>query len=326
MQSKLSQDLERARQHASEVAFRQFGKPESGFRQRMYTVIFESETPAGRLFDLILVGAIVVSVIVVVLSSVAEMAARYGVWLTALEWLFTVLFTVEYIARLACLQHPLRYGKSFFGIIDLLAMLPTYIALLVPGAQVLLDVRILRLLRMFRILKLTSYVQEYGMLGQALLASRRKILIFLSFVFMVVFLLGTVMYVVEGPANGFSSIPTSVYWAISTVTTVGFGDITPKTDVGRAISSLMMLLGWGILAVPTGIISSEMTAQRHGPEPATRRCTVCQTGGLEANANFCRQCGAGLPPLKNDQTANDQAANKQTAQEQTEQQAKQQKP
>lgn len=163
--------------------------------------------------------------------------------------------------------------------IDLLAVMPTYAALVIPGAHVLLDVRILRLLRMFRILKLTSYIHEYGMLGRALLASRRKILIFLSVVMIIVFLLGTVMYVVEGPASGFTSIPTAVYWAISTVTTVGFGDITPKTDLGRAIASMMMLLGWGILAVPTGIISSEITAQRSAGAVTTRTCAECLTEG-----------------------------------------------
>ncbi|CDG81531.1 ion transporter [Janthinobacterium agaricidamnosum] len=286
-----------ARQRAAEEAFRLYGKPERGVRERIYTIIFEAETRAGRWFDLCLIAAILLSVTVVVLSSVAAIDRRYGPWLTALEWFFTGLFTVEYVARLSCLKRPLRYGKSFFGIIDLLAIVPTYAALLMPGAHVLLDVRILRLLRMFRILKLTSYVHEYSVLGRALMASRRKILIFLSFVMLVVFLLGTVMYVVEGPQSGFTSIPTSVYWAISTVTTVGFGDIAPKTDLGRTISSLMMLLGWGILAVPTGIISAEMTAQRHAGKPTTRTCTECLTEGHEADAKFCKDCGAGLPPF-----------------------------
>jgi voltage-gated potassium channel len=170
-----------------------------------------------------------------------------------------------------------------------------------PGAHVLLDVRILRLLRIFRILKLTSYVEEYGMLARALLASRRKILIFLSVVMMVVLLLGTVMYVVEGPGNGFTSIPTSVYWAITAVTTVGFGDIVPKTDIGRAISSVMMLLGWGILAVPTGIISSEMTMQsRLFRLTTTRTCPECQSDGHDADAKFCKDCGAPLPSSQAD--------------------------
>ena len=277
---------------------RAFGKPASGLRSRLYAIIFESDTRAGRLFDLTLIAAILLSITVVVLSSVAAVAAEHGPLLHDLEWLFTVLFTLEYLARLCCVRRPYRYATSFFGLIDLLAVMPTYAALFLPGAHVLLDVRILRLLRMFRILKLTSYVQEYGMLGQALLASRRKILIFLSVVMMIVFLLGTVMYVVEGPGNGFTSIPTSVYWAVSTVTTVGFGDIAPKTDLGRTIASLMMLLGWGILAVPTGIISSELTAQRAVPaRPAARRCAACGTENHAAAANFCSHCGAPLPAV-----------------------------
>jgi voltage-gated potassium channel len=240
------------------------------------------------------------SVTVVVLSSVESIALRHGQLLTVLEWFFTFIFSVEYFVRLSCIKHPLRYAKSFFGIIDLMAILPSYVGLVIPGAHVLLDVRILRLLRMFRILKLTSYVHEYGLLGRALMASRRKILIFLSVVMMIVFLLGSVMYVVEGPDNGYTSIPTSVYWAISTVTTVGFGDITPKTDLGRAIASLMMLLGWGILAVPTGIISSEITAQRNERSPTTRTCTECMTEGHAPDAGFCKHCGAALPPYVHD--------------------------
>ena len=282
-------------QRSAREAQQRYGKPEAGWRARLYAVIFEAETRAGRAFDLVLIAAILISVTVVVLSSVASVAARYGHWLVALEWFFTFLFTAEYLARLSCLQHPVRYARSFFGIIDLLAIVPTYIGLLLPGAHVLIDVRILRLLRMFRILKLTSYVHEYTMLGRALLASRRKILIFLSVVMMIVFLLGTVMYVVEGPLNGFSSIPTSIYWAISTMTTVGFGDITPKTDIGRTIASLMMLLGWGILAVPTGIISAEMTVQRGSRQQEGRRCPGCGERDIDDDANFCKHCGDSLP-------------------------------
>jgi voltage-gated potassium channel len=273
-----------------------FGKPDGGFRARLYTIIFEAETRAGRLFDLTLIAAILLSVAVVVLDSVRAISANYGDVLGALEWFFTLLFTVEYLARLYCVRRPLRYATSFFGFIDFLSVVPTYLAMLMPGAHVLLDVRILRLLRIFRILKLTSYVEEYGMLNQALLASRRKILIFLSVVMMVVLLLGTVMYVVEGPANGYTSIPTSVYWAITAITTVGFGDIVPKTDIGRTISSLMMLLGWGILAVPTGIISSELTVQHGRMRATTRTCHECLSEGHELGARFCKDCGAPLPP------------------------------
>lgn len=279
----------------------QFGKPSEGLRARLYTVIFEADTRAGRIFDLALIVAILASVAVVVLDSVQAVSSRHGDLLGALEWFFTLLFTVEYAARLYCVRRPLRYATSFFGAIDFLSVLPTYLAMLMPGAHVLLDVRILRLLRIFRILKLTSYVEEYGMLTRALLASRRKILIFLSVVMMVVLLLGTVMYVVEGPGNGFTSIPTSVYWAITAITTVGFGDIVPKTDIGRAISSIMMLLGWGILAVPTGIISSEMTMQsRLFRLTTTRTCPECLSEGHEADAKFCKDCGAPLPAYQRD--------------------------
>jgi voltage-gated potassium channel len=277
---------------------KQFGKPAGGLRARLYAIIFESDTRAGRLFDLTLVIVILLSVAAVVLDSVEAISANHGDVLNAFEWMFTLLFTVEYLARLYCVRKPLRYATSFFGIIDLLSILPTYLSiLLIPGAHVLADVRILRLLRIFRILKLTSYVAEYGMLNRALLASRRKILIFLSVVMMVVLLLGTVMYVIEGPDNGFTSIPTAAYWAIATVTTVGFGDIVPKTDLGRTISSVMMLLGWGILAVPTGIISSEL-AMQHGRlrTATTRTCHECLSEGHEPTAKFCRDCGAPLPP------------------------------
>jgi voltage-gated potassium channel len=288
---------------ASAKAGNAFGKPAAGIRARLYTIIFEADTPTGRLFDLLLIAAILVSVIVVLLDSVEAVSTRYGSLLNALEWFFTALFTIEYLARLWCVRRPLRYAFSFFGVIDFLSVLPTYAAFFIPGTQVLLDVRILRLLRVFRILKLTSYVHEYGMLIRALRASGRKILIFISVVAMVVLLLGTVMYVVEGPEHGFTSIPTSVYWAITAITTVGFGDLVPKTDTGRAIASFMMLLGWGTLAVPTGIISSELTAQSGLMKPATTRtCHECLSEGHEPGAKFCKDCGAPLPPYKNEES------------------------
>ncbi|WP_082616354.1 ion transporter [Massilia sp. Root418] len=280
---------------ASADPWQRYGKPDGGWRASLYAVIFESDTHAGRLFDLALIGAIVLSVLVVVLSSMAPVAREHATLLKVAEWFFTLLFTVEYIGRLLCVRRPLRYARSFFGVIDLLAVLPSYASLLVPGAHVLLDIRILRLLRMFRILKLTLYIQEYSMLGRALMASRRKILVFLSVVMMVVFLLGTVMYLVEGPRHGYTSIPTAVYWAISTVTTVGFGDLVPKTDLGRGVASLMMLLGWGILAVPTGIISSEITHQRSTGYAPLRRCPACRAEGHELLARYCKDCGGALP-------------------------------
>lgn len=262
-------------------------------------IIFEADTRAGRVFDFSLIAAIVLSVIVVMLDSVSAISKRHGTVLDVFEWFFTFAFTVEYLARLACVKHPLRYATSFFGIVDLLSILPTYAALLIPEMHALIDFRLLRLLRMFRLLKLTSYVEEYSILGNALLASRRKIFIFLSVVAIVVILNGTLLYVIEASTNpGFSSIPTSVYFAISAITTVGFGDITPKTDWGRAITSFSMLIGWSILAVPTGIITSELTAQRFGPEPNTRTCPECLATGLDPMANFCQSCGTRLPPYQ----------------------------
>jgi len=280
----------------------QFGRPERGWRLRLYTIIFEADTQAGRAFDIALIWAILLSVVIVVLDSVPSIGARLGGFFGVLEWGFTLLFTAEYVARLLCVRRPWRYALSVFGVIDLLAVLPTWLALLMPELHALIDVRILRLLRMFRVLKMSAYVAEYGALGAALAASRRKILVFLSFVLMAVLVMGTVMYVVEGGANGFSSIPIGIYWAISTITTVGFGDITPKTDLGRAIASLMMLLGWGVLAVPTGIVSAEFTAQRVRREPTTRTCHECLSEGHEASARFCRDCGAALPPHQSDPT------------------------
>jgi voltage-gated potassium channel len=216
-----------------------------------------------------------------------------------LEWIFTIVFTIEYVARLASIRHPLRYATSFFGLVDLLALLPTYLAFFVPPATALFNVRLLRLLRIFRILKLSEYVSEFGFLGDALVASRRKIIVFIGFVLILVAILGSVMYVVEGPENGFTSIPVAMYWGISTMTTVGFGDITPKTDLGRLIASCMMLLGWGILAVPTGIVTAEMTFRSIRRASASLQCPGCQSGGHEPDARFCRHCGQALHAPRN---------------------------
>ncbi len=235
---------------------RRFGKPDAGLRRTLYNVIFESDTGAGRLFDQILIYTVLLSIFVVILDSVPSIAARYGALFNVLEWGFTLLFSAEYLARLYCVRRPLRYATSFFGVIDLISVLPTYLALIVPEAHLFIDVRVLRLLRMFRVFKLIGFVSEYQALGKALAASRRKILVFLSFVLMVALIMATIMVVVEGPQNGFTSIPTAMYWAVTTITTVGFGDITPKTDLGRFFSSILMLLGWGVLAVPTGIVTA----------------------------------------------------------------------
>ena len=280
----------------------EFGRPLQGWRLRCYTIIFEADTRAGRLFDLGLIAMVLLSLLTVMLDSVASIHAEHGGWLTGLEIFFTAIFTVEYLLRLACVRQPLRYALSFYGIVDLLAVLPTYLALFMPELYALVDVRVLRLLRVFRILKLNAYVAEYASLAHALRASSRKISVFITGVLMIVLVMGTVMYVVEGPANGFTSIPTSVYWAISTMTTVGFGDITPKTDLGRAITSLMMLLGWGVLAVPTGIVTAEMSALRMGTplKATTRSCHACLSEGHQADSKFCRHCGAALPAYQRD--------------------------
>lgn len=277
-----------------------FGRPERGWREKLFVVIFEADTKAGKYFDFSLIGAIVLSVTVVMLDSIAEVHAQYGKVLGIFEWFFTLIFTLEYLARLVCVNHPTRYARSFFGLIDLISILPTYAALLVPGLHVLVDFRLLRLLRIFRLLKLVSYIEEYSQLARAVSASRRKILIFLSVVAILVILNGTLLYVVEGgPGTAFSSIPTSVYWAITTVSTVGFGDISPQTNLGRAIASVTMLIGWGILAVPTGIVTSEMTAQRFSMRRVTTRtCRECLTTGHDADAKYCMHCAERLPPYK----------------------------
>jgi voltage-gated potassium channel len=275
------------------------GRPLQGWRLSLYTIIFEADTKAGRFFDVALIATILLSILFVMLGSVASINAKYANIFNLIEIAFTVLFTLEYIARLVCVRHPLRYALSFFGIVDLLAILPSYLALFFPEVYVLVDIRVLRLLRIFRIFKLTAYLTEFMTLGAALRASSRKIFVFLSVVIMIIVVMGTIMYAVEGPQNGFTSIPTSIYWAITTMTTVGFGDITPKTDLGRFIASSMMLMGWGVLAVPTGIVTAEMSAQHRKPQdspvPTTRTCHVCLTEGHAASANFCQHCGAALP-------------------------------
>jgi voltage-gated potassium channel len=277
----------------SEAATR-FGRPGGARRSRAFTIIFESDTRAGRLFDSLSIVAILASVLVVILDSVDSLTANHEALFDALEWGFTLLFTVEYVIRLACVRHPWRYATSLLGIVDLLAILPTYFAFFVPEVQVLISVRLLRTLRIFRILKLAEHVSEFRSLGIALTASRRKIVVFLSFVVIAVAILGSLMYVVEGPENGFTSIPVGIYWAITTITTVGFGDVAPKTDLGRFIASCMMLMGWGILAVPTGIVTSEMTAQRFARAVRTLKCAQCLADNHDEDAQFCRRCGEPL--------------------------------
>jgi voltage-gated potassium channel len=268
-------------------------------KERMYVVIFESDTKMGSLFDRVLIYAILLSVLVVVLDSVAAISKQFHSELVTLEWMFTILFSIEYIARLYCAKYRWRYATSFYGVIDFLAVVPTYLALLFPELHALIDVRVLRLIRMFRIFKLTAYMSEYQHLAEALSASRRKILVFLSVVLMVVTVMGSVMYVVEGPSNGFTSIPIAVYWAITTMTTVGFGDITPHTDLGKLISSAMMLMGWGTLAVPTGIVTAEFAHRRNQMSIAKKSCDACYTDSHEITDQYCRHCGSRFPIHEN---------------------------
>ncbi len=268
-------------------------------KEKLFVIIFEADTRAGQLFDKTLIYLILLSLVVVVIDSVESISSKFHSGLTALEWLFTIIFSLEYIARVYCAQNRMQYIKSFYGIIDLIAVLPTYLAMLFPELHALIDVRVLRLIRIFRVFKLTEYVTEYVHLGAALAASRRKIFVFLSGVLMIVMVLGTLMYVIEGPANGFTSIPTSIYWAISTMTTVGFGDITPKTDLGRFITSIMMLMGWGTLAVPTGIVTAELASSRN-EQITTRTCKECMSEGHAATDQYCRHCGAKLPDYIHD--------------------------
>jgi voltage-gated potassium channel len=265
----------------------------SDLRTRLHEIIFEADTPEGRLFDVVLLLTILSSVAVVLLESVAEVRARVGPTLRALEWGFTILFTIEYLLRLASVGRPLRYARSAFGLIDLLAILPTYLSVFLPGAQSLLVVRLLRLLRIFRVLKLAEYLRESGTLVQALRASRRKIAVFLLTVVTIVVVVGAMMYVIEGERHGFTSIPLSIYWAIVTITTVGYGDLAPASTLGRALSIVLMLTGYGIIAVPTGIVTVELT--RASAQPiSTQACPGCGIAGHEHDAVYCRRCGTRL--------------------------------
>jgi len=264
-----------------------------GWRQRWYEVIFGHESRAGRNFDVLLILAILASVAVVIADSVAELHARHGQLFYRLEWIFTMLFTAEYLVRLAIVADRLRYARSFFGVIDLLAVLPTWLSLLFPGAQYLLVIRVLRILRVFRILKLLRYVDESRLLVGAMVRSWRKIFIFLLAIVSLVIVFGAVMFLVEGPANGFTSIPQSMYWAVVTVATVGFGDIVPGTALGKLITSVLVLIGYGIIAVPTGIYTAELaTSLRQDRD--RRRCDGCGLRGHETDALHCRGCGLQL--------------------------------
>jgi voltage-gated potassium channel len=268
----------------------------AAWRETLANIIYNADTPAGRTFDLLLIVAIVLSVLVVMLESVVGVRAAYGPLLRRLEWVLTVLFTVEYLLRLIVARRASHYARSFFGVVDLLSIAPAYLTLFIPGAQALLIVRVLRLLRLFRILKLARYLTEASVLTQALRASLAKITVFLAVVVTLVTVIGALMYVIEGPPHGFTSIPTSVYWAIVTVTTVGYGDIAPKTPMGKALASLAMILGYAIIAVPTGIVTVGLSqAQARQREREDWACVRCGLSSHASDARYCRRCGELLP-------------------------------
>jgi len=265
----------------------------TGWRARLHEIIFEADTPEGKAFDVTLLVCIVASVLTVLFESVAEIRARHGELLRGLEWAFTALFTVEYVLRLLCVGRPLRYATSFFGVVDLLAIVPTYLSVVIAGAQSLIVIRALRLLRIFRVLKLAHFVGEAQMLRAAIHASLRKITVFLGTVLTIVLIVGSLMYLIEGEASGFGSIPRGMYWAIVTLTTVGYGDIAPQTLAGRMLASIVMILGYGIIAVPTGIVTVELAHARRGTV-STQACPLCAAEGHDADARFCKHCGAAL--------------------------------
>ncbi|WP_199508240.1 MULTISPECIES: ion transporter [unclassified Psychrobacter] len=262
-------------------------------RKRIHIIIEGTDTRLGKLFDIVLLIAIVTSVAVVMLDSVLYMRLQYGTLFFYAEWFFTILFTIEYLLRLFSAPNRLRYIFSFFGIVDLLSVLPSYLSLVFVGVQYLLVVRILRILRVFRVLKLKAYMQQAGFLASALKTSQQKITVFFLSLVLLVTIFGSVIYVVEGPENGFTSIPLSIYWAIVTMTTVGYGDMSPKTPIGQAIASMVMITGYSIIAVPTGIFTSEL-ARNMRPQLQPVTCPNCGKFGHAVNATFCDRCGHSL--------------------------------
>ncbi|MBK7408293.1 MAG: ion transporter [Saprospirales bacterium] len=263
-------------------------KKQQGIRQKLEEIVFGVETPAGRAFDVVLIWAIVLSILVVVLESVKPFQRNYGELFWILEWFFTILFTIEYLVRIWISKKPLRYIQSGLGVIDVLSILPSYLSLIFVGTQYLMTIRILRLLRIFRILKLNHYLGQANFILEAMRRSYQRILVFLFGIVHLVLILGAIMYVVEGEASGFDSIPRSVYWAIVTITTVGYGDISPATPLGQFIASFIMIIGYAIIAVPTGIMTVEMNkASQTG-----QTCKTCEKSFQESQASFCPHCGA----------------------------------
>lgn len=267
-----------------------------GLRTRLFVVVFGTDTPAGKLFDIVLLWAIVLSILQVMLESVPSINARFGDFFEIAEWAFTILFTVEYALRLFIERKPSRYALSFYGIIDFLALLPTYLTLFLAGGSYLVVIRAIRLLRVFRILKLSRYMGEANVITSALAASRYKIMVFLGAVFTLAIITGTLMYLIEGGVNGFTSIPRSIYWAVVTITTVGYGDIAPQTVIGQFLASVIMLMGYAIIAVPTGIVTAEMTAASMAEKNTKSTVQICPNVECDMittdlDANYCKNCG-----------------------------------
>ncbi|MEE4279010.1 MAG: ion transporter [Halieaceae bacterium] len=261
----------------------------------LYRIIFGTETPAGKWFDLLLIFLILISVMVIVLDSIAGIHARYGAMLQRVEWGFTLVFSIEYLLRIWISRNRRAYVTSVYGIVDLLAILPTYLAFFIPETAPLLIVRLMRVLRVFRVLRLMSFLDEANSVAGALRQSARQIFVFFSMVVTVMVVFGCLMYVLEGPNNGFSNIPVSVYWAIVTITTVGYGDVVPVTAAGRAISAMAMLVGYAIIAVPTGIFTTNLMMRHNHPSlPLPLNCPQCARAGHQADARFCRFCGSAL--------------------------------
>ena len=262
---------------------------EKKLKNKLYEIIFESDTRAGKVFDLILIFIIILSVLTVLLDSVKHYSNLYGKSIFLFEWFFTIIFTIEYFLRIYCIKKPIIYVKSFYGIIDFLSIVPTYISIFLPASRYLSVIRILRVLRIFRILKLIMYIGEANLLMQALYSSRRKIIVFLFSILTMVTILGSIMYLIEGEANGFTSIPRSIYWAIVTITTVGYGDISPQTGLGQVFASIAMILGYATIAVPTGIISAEYSTMKASTKQII--CTKCNHSNHESDSKYCKLCG-----------------------------------
>lgn len=269
--------------------------PKQNWKSRLHQIIYEADTREGKIFDLIIVAAIIFSIVLVMLESVKELDAKYHTFFNISEWVITILFTIEYMVRIISVKKPSSYIFSFYGIIDFLSTIPKYLSLFIGGAHALVALRALRLLRIFRILKLVRFVGATENLGKALKASRYKILVFISAVLIICVIIGTIMYLIEGDDSGFTSIPRGIYWAIVTLTTVGYGDIAPQTSIGQLLASLVMILGYGIIAIPTGIVGSEMIKDKGGSiNMNTHSCPSCSADNHRDSAKFCFKCGENL--------------------------------